>query len=102
MSQLCFLIDENTPDFLVNVLRAAEPGMDVVKVGEPGAPPRGTLDPELLIAAEVAGRCFITLDRRSMPGHLADHFAAGHHTCGVILLRGGLPVGQYAQEILLI
>jgi hypothetical protein len=34
-----------------------------------------------------------------MPVHLTHHFASGHHTAGVILLRNGYTIGQYAQSI---
>jgi hypothetical protein len=59
----------------------------------------GTQDPDVLVAAEALGRVLISRDRRTMPGHLAAHFAAGRHTAGVILLRNGFPPGRYVQEI---
>jgi hypothetical protein len=76
--------------------------LDVVQVGESGAPLRGTLDPDLLIAAEGFGRALLTGDRNSMWGHLANHFAAGHHTHGVFLMRNGFTLAVVLQEVLLI
>jgi hypothetical protein len=68
-------------------------------VGELGAPPTGTLDPDLLVQAQALGRVLISNDRSTMPGHLAAHFAAGLHTAGVILMRQGFPLGRYVREI---
>jgi hypothetical protein len=102
MTPLRFLVDEDVRLDIVKALRTAEPAMDILVVGEPGAPPKGTLDPDLLLTAENLGRALISGDRGSMPGHLADHFRAGHHTQGVILLRNGYSVGDYAFAIRLI
>ena len=102
MNPLRFLVDECVNRDVVTYLRTLEPDMDLVVVGEPGAPPKGTLDPDLLLAAEAQGRALISGDRSSTTRHLADHYDAGHHTAGVILLRGGFPVARYAAEIRLI
>jgi hypothetical protein len=101
MSSPCFLGDENVPAELFAALRQ-QPGLDLLVVGEPGAPPLGTQDPDLLLAAEALGRLLLSMDRRTMPQHLADHFAAGHHTAGVALIRGGFTLAQVAQDILMI
>jgi hypothetical protein len=37
-----------------------------------------------------------------MKDHLTDHFNAGRHTCGLILLRSGFPLARYAADIHLI
>jgi len=102
LSSLRFLIDEDVNQDLIPALRAAEPGMDVLVVGQPGAPPKRTPDPALLLAAETLGRTLISGDRSTMTDHLKDHFDAGHHTCGVILLRGGFPLMRYVADIHLI
>jgi hypothetical protein len=78
-----------------------EPGIDILRVGDAGAPPLRTRDPDLLLAAEAMGRALVSKDKRTMPGHLVDHFAAGHHTAGVLLMRQGFPVGRYVREILM-
>ncbi len=99
MNKLGFLFDECVPAALTGAICQQEPTVDVLHVGDPGAPPRGTLDPDLLLAAEAMGRVLVTNDRRTIPGHLRDHFAAAHHTAGVMLLRRGFSCGRYAQEI---
>jgi hypothetical protein len=43
-----FLLDENlSPDLKTSLLRL-NPNLDILRVGEPDAPPLGTLDPEIL------------------------------------------------------
>jgi hypothetical protein len=99
MSRPCFLCDENIPWALVYALRQHDPALDVLRVLDPGAPTAGTPDPDLLCAAQALGRVLITFDRRTMVGHLANHFAAGQHTAGVILLRNGFTLAEYVQWI---
>jgi hypothetical protein len=99
MSSLRFLCDEGAPLALTLALRTEATTADVLRVGDPGAPPAGTKDPALLMAAESLGRVFISMDRRTMPGHLIAHFQNGHHTAGVILLRNGFPLERYIREI---
>jgi hypothetical protein len=100
MSKPRFLVDEDTHGGLLQAVRRLAPGIDGIRVGDPGAPPLGTLDPDLLIAAEAMGRVLVSNDRSTMPVHLVSHFAAGRHTAGVILLRKGYSLGRYAQEII--
>ena len=100
VSKLKLLVDQCTNPILMSALRQAEPAIDVIHVGDPGAPPLGTKDPDLLIAAETLGRVLATNDRSSMPGHLIDHYTAGRHTAGVMLMRRGFSLARYVQEIL--
>jgi len=102
MSQIRYLLDEDTSNALQAALLRREPGMDVIRVGQPGAPPRGTLDPDLLLAAESLGRMIVSNDRSTLPDHMAAHFAAGHHTAGVILMRGGYSLGRYVDDLVLV
>jgi hypothetical protein len=61
--------------------------LDVVRVGSSDAPPYGTLDPDLLLWAEREGRIILSEDKSTMPGHLANHLAAGQHSPGIMMLR---------------
>jgi hypothetical protein len=54
-----FLCDADTPPALVQALRQLAPGIDVLRLGDPGAPPLNIQDPDLLIAAEAMGRVLI-------------------------------------------
>ena len=60
--------------------------LDVVRVGDPPDLPLGTLDPELLFWAEREGRILLSLDFRTMPGHLAHHLQIGRHSPGLALI----------------
>src|SRR5258708_2352913 len=99
MSKPRFLCDECTHPGLAAALRGLEPTIDVLRIGDTLAPPLGTLDSEVLVAAEALGRVLVTNDRSTMPLHLVDHFIAGRHTAGVILMRQGFSLGRLAQEI---
>ncbi|HBY93858.1 MAG: DUF5615 family PIN-like protein [Ardenticatenaceae bacterium] len=97
-----FLLDENlSPRLKIALLRLA-PTIDVVRVGDAGAPVLGTPDPELLRYLEIAQRMLVTSNRTSMPGHLEAHRAAGGHLWGLLWVRPGVPSGRLAQELHLI
>ncbi len=51
-----FLLDENLPPKLKLAVQRFNPDIDIIRVGEPEAPPLGTLDPELLNYLEVSQR----------------------------------------------
>src|SRR5207249_4057707 len=60
--------------------------LDVVAVGDASDLPLGSDDPTILSWAEQKGRILVTLDRRTMNRHLANHLAAGRHSPGVLIL----------------
>jgi hypothetical protein len=97
-----FLFDADVPGPLTQALRQHQPTMDILCSGEPGAPPRRTPDPLVLLAAENMQRLLLTGDRSTMTGHLQDHYDAGHHTWGVLLMRNRFPLKAFYQEIVLI
>jgi hypothetical protein len=100
MNKPRFLVDQCIPLFLAAALRQTAAGIDIVQVGDAGVPPLGTPDPDLLVAAEAMGREFVTKDRKTMPGHLIDHYAAGNHTAGVMLMRNNFALSAYVQKIM--
>jgi len=105
VSQVAFLIDEDVPESVLDALNAAEPSIEVRKIGvHANAPPKGTLDPDVLLFAEQERLALVTFDKRTMPGHVADHLAAGHHTYGVFLFPKGnaLSAGRIAEELVLV
>jgi hypothetical protein len=102
MSTVRFLCDEDVPVKLLAAVLGLEPGIDIVRVGEEPAPPKNTPDPVLLLAAESQARLLLTMDRSSMPRHVADHLAAGHHTWGVFMLKQRLPISRYVDDIILL
>ena len=88
---LRYLIDENLRGTLaVTVVRHATKlglELDILQIGDVGAPQRGTTDPEILAWGESSNRIIITRDHQTMPTHLANHLAAGRYSPGVIILR---------------
>ncbi|MFQ5592841.1 MAG: hypothetical protein ACE5HA_01695 [Anaerolineae bacterium] len=98
-----FLLDENQPPRLKTALLRLDPAIDVLRVGELGAPPLGTLDPDLLRHLEVMQRTLVTSNRASLPAHIEAHWAAGGHLWGIFWVRPGVwSVGRLAQELYLI
>jgi hypothetical protein len=78
------------------------PAIDVLRIGDPGAPATGAMDAEVLAFAELSGRLLVTADRRSMPGHLDAHVKAGGRVWGLLWVRDGTPVSLIARELALV
>lgn len=99
---LKYLVDENVIPAYPKQLRKQEPSLTVLVVGEPGAPLKGTLDPDILVWCEQHDFILVTNDRRSMPVHLTDHINQGRHVLGIILLNPNLRIGQNLDELIFI
>jgi len=97
-----FLLDEHVNRAIQRQLRRLNARIEVLAIGEPGAPPTGTLDPDLLGWLEENGYILVTENRNTMPGHLSDHFAAGRHIPGIFLIRPGVGLGRIIEELYLI
>lgn len=100
--KLRFLLDENEPPRLKAALLRLNPNIDVLRVGDAGTPPLGTLDPELLRYLDGAQRALVTSNRASMPVHIREHLGADGHLWGIFLARPGTPIAVIAQELLMI
>lgn len=97
-----YLCDEHVAKALAVALSHREPAVEVYYVGEPGAPPYRTPDPDLIRFAGAEGLTLLTLDRNTLLGHLNDHWAAGGHTWGVFLLKPGASWQRLIDDLLLI
>ncbi|HEV2947023.1 MAG TPA: hypothetical protein VGX70_06585 [Gemmataceae bacterium] len=102
MSTVSFLCDECVSDTLLAYLSQTEPAMVILSVGQPEMPTKGTKDADLLVFAESLRLALLTRDQSTMPGHIASHLAAEHHTWGVFFLRRGFPVKKIGNDLLLI
>lgn len=102
MSLIRYLLDENVDPLFRTQLLNHEPEMVVWRIGDPTTPPRGTLDPDILIWCENTGFILVTNNRKSMPEHLRDHLAMGHHTPGIFELNPNMTVGETIEELILI
>jgi hypothetical protein len=71
-------------------------------IGDPGAPRCGTADPDILLWCEANGFTLVTSNRRSIPGHLQAHWAAGHHLPGILVLPLDMTLGTTLEQLLLI
>ena len=75
-----FLLDEHVPYAIQGKLLQLDAEMDILAVGQPMAPPKGTSDPDILTWIEKMGYILVTANRRTIPEHVRAHYAAGHHT----------------------
>ncbi|MGA9383254.1 MAG: DUF5615 family PIN-like protein, partial [Phormidium sp.] len=64
---LKYLLDENVDPSYKIQLHRQNPDIVMWVVGEPGTPPRGTLDPEILCWCEEYDFVLVTNNRTSMP-----------------------------------
>ncbi len=99
--KLRFLVDENLPHRFKTAIQRRYPEIDILRVGDEGAPPSGTLDPAVLDYLEATQRALLTDNRQSMPGHIADHLAKGGHYWGIFEVRKNVPLQVLIEEIYL-
>jgi hypothetical protein len=97
-----YLIDENLPPLYQEQLRRYLPELTVLIVGEPNTPPKGTLDPEILLWCEQNNFILVTNNRRSMPIHLSEHLAQNHNIPGIFVLRKKFPIGETINDLVFI
>jgi hypothetical protein len=102
MSRIRFLLDENVDLALRLALLEREPQLVVWRVGDPGAPALGTLDPDILLWLEANRFILVTNNRKTMPVHLADHLRAGRHVPGIFILSAGLSLGATVEDLSLV
>lgn len=97
-----FLLDEHVPYVIRSRLLRLDTELDVLAVGQPLAPPKGTADPDILTWIEKTGYILVTANRRTIPEHVRAHYAAGNHIPGVLLLRRGASLGQIIEQLYLL
>jgi hypothetical protein len=97
-----FLLDEHVNRAIQRQLRRLHRQIEVVAVSDPEAPPAGTSDPAILEWLEQHGYILVTENRSTMPGHLADHIAAGRHVPGIFWIRPGVGISRIIEELSLI
>ena len=77
MSEIKYLLDENVDPSLRVAIHQQWPEIVIWIIGDPGAPQRGTLDPDILQWCEAHNFSLVTNNRTSMPIHLRDYLSAG-------------------------
>jgi hypothetical protein len=103
---LRFLLDEHLRGVLWLAIQRhnARGGLpiDAVRVGDPPDLPLGSADPTILLWAEREGRILLTQDVNTMPGFLAQHLQAGHHSPGVFMISVGCSIAQLVGHLELV
>lgn len=102
MSAVRLLFDENVPELVELAFRRRLPAVELLVVGKPEAPAKGTQDPQLLSWCASAGCVLLTLDRRTMSAHFAAFLAAGHRSAGVILAQGRANLNEVIEDLAII
>ncbi len=97
-----YLLDEHMPLAYRTQLLSREPRLTIWKIGMPGAPSLGTLDPELLLWCEANDFVLVTNNRKSMPVHLADHLVAGRHVPGILTVDITRDMARNLDDLLLV
>ena len=81
---LIFAYEHIAPLYRTQLLRQAT-DLVVRMIGDPDAPPKGTLDPEILIWCD-----------------LADHLAEGRHIPGIFIIDPSKNIGEILTELIII
>ena len=102
MSQIKYLLDEHVNPHYKHGLQRRRPEIIVWCIGDPGAPDKSTLDPDILIWCEERDFILVTNNRSSMPVHLRDHLASGRHCPGIFVINMRLSMGAIIDELELI
>ncbi|MBC6481250.1 MAG: DUF5615 family PIN-like protein [Hormoscilla sp. GM7CHS1pb] len=97
-----FILDENVDPVYQTQFLQKNPELVMWAIGDPGTPPKSTLDPEILCWCEAENFVLVTNNRKSMPVHLADHIAQGRHVPGILILNANLTIGETIEELTLI
>lgn len=105
-----YLFDENLSPLYREQLLRLQPDLTVWMIGDPGVPPKSTLDPEILIWCEQNEFVLVTNNRTSMPVHLADHLQRRNsdsqafecHIPGIFVLRPKATIGAILEDLILI
>ena len=85
-----FLLDENLSPRLKVALLRLNPIVDVVRVGDPDAPPLGTRDPDVLRYLETSQRLLVTsnlIERSASSTSPASPGCRTRHTGGIARAR---------------
>lgn len=97
-----FLLDEHINRAIQRQLRRLNADIEVLSIGDPGAPSSGMSDPDILTWLEENGYILVTENRSTLPTYLSEHFAAGRHIHGIFWVRPNVSIGRIIEELYLI
>ncbi|MCK4762074.1 MAG: DUF5615 family PIN-like protein [Candidatus Aminicenantes bacterium] len=99
--KIIYLLDENIRKALKSQLILHVPLIDIIRVGEEGAPPLGSIDQDILNSIQNNNRILVTGDRSSMPTHFGNHLEKGQHA-KVFVVRRNTHIGDLIKILLCI
>ena len=97
-----FLLDENIAPQVRDAAVRKYPHLDIVCIGDPECPSKGTPDEEILRFVARTQRILITRNRKSMPGHVSTIEAQGTVHWGVFRIRAKTTISQLIEEMVLL
>ena len=97
-----FLLDEHINRAIQRQLRRQTPELEILPIGDPGAPSAGIADQDILNWIEENQYILVTENRSTMPKHLSNHFTSGKHIPGILWVRPGVGIGRIIEELYLI
>jgi len=97
-----FLLDEHIPRAIQRQLRRQHSDLEILAIGDSGAPPVGTSDPDILNWVEQNNYILVTENRSTIPTHLSNHLSSGRHIPGLFWVRPGVSIGRIIEELYLI
>ena len=90
-----FLLDEH----LKRAIQEQLPEIHIRRIGDKGAPPVATSDPDLLTWIQHNNYILLTNNRTTMPRHLIEHLQAGGHVPGILCFSQRVSIGTYIREL---
>ena len=99
MNGIKYLLDEHVSPQLKQSLNIHGPDIEVLRIGDPDAPSRGTKDPEILEWCFAKGFLLITNNRSSMPVHITQRISVGEQAAGIFILNTNLTLGETIDEL---
>jgi len=97
-----FLLDENLSPRIKQAVLRYNQDIDILRVGDEGAPSLGTTDPVILKYLNINTILLITDNRATMPEHVYNHLTAGEHHCGILEIRPKTLVKELIESICLL
>ncbi len=102
MSVIRYLLDEHIDPAYRSGLLRIEPAISIRCIGDPGVPPRGAADPDVLSWCERYDTLLVTNNRRSMPRHLSAHVSAGRGLPGILVINPDAGIRRMLDTLWLI
>ncbi|MBI1901957.1 MAG: hypothetical protein HYS13_12710 [Planctomycetia bacterium] len=105
---LSFLIDEDTRDERIwraieqHNLQHPSEAIDVIRVGDAGAPPFGMKDPDLVMWSIAANRIILSHDKNTLIRWHDEIVRSGSPTPGLIIVRRGVTIPEFVDWLALI